>query len=658
MLQKLREKTSGWIATVILGLLAIPFAFFGVDQYMSQSADSYVAKIEAPPTWWKAAPSWWPVSMLWQSDEIDSADFRERYEQSRQDQQQRQGEAFDVRAFESVENKREILDALIDERVLRMTSNRAGIAISKAQIQETIAGIPAFQIDGKFDQQRYQLALATQVPARTPSQFENMVRESLEQSLLPTSIGESAFVTSGELDRLLKLLGETRDVGYVRLPQPTPDTGAISGGDIDAWYKAHLQQYRAPETVAIEYVEIDAATLPVPAADEATLRQRYEQEKARFVEPEQRLTSHILVRVAPDADAAAQKAAEQKAAQLAMQAKAAGADFAALARANSDDTGSKESGGDLGWIEKNGTMVKPFEDALFAMQTAGISAPIKTDYGWHVIQLREIKTGQQSTFEQAREQLALDQAEADRERAFNDLTGKLVDLIYKNPTALTPAARQLNLAVQTLGPFARGAGTGIAANPVLLRAAFSETLIQDGTVSDPIELAPNHSVLVRVTQHNPERAQPLTQVRDQVIAEIRADRATKALSATADTMVAQLRAGATLQQVASGQQLVPAELPAVPRGAPMPDPAATEAYFAVPAPAVGRGSPGKVKLADSSIVVFVVHKVTPGNPVAASAQERVLLQQQLARSTGIDDARAFVAAMRKQMRIKVAEDRL
>lgn len=658
MLQKLREKTSGWIATVILVLLAIPFAFFGVDQYMSQSVDDYVARIDAPPTWWKAAPSWWPVSMLWQHEEIDSAAFRERYEQSRQEQQQRQGETFDVRAFESVQNKREILDALIDERVLRMTSNRAGIAISKAQIQETIVGIEAFQIDGKFDPQRYQLALATQVPARTPSQFENLVRESLQQSLLPTSIGESAFVTSGELDRLLKLLGETRDVGYVRLPQPTPDAGAISGAEIDAWYKAHVQQYRAPETVAIEYVEIDAAALSVPTADEAALRQRYEQEKARFVEPEQRLTSHILVRVAPDADAATQKAAEQKASQLAIQARAAGADFAALARANSDDTGSKESGGDLGWVEKNGTMVKPFEDALFAMQTAGVSAPVKTDYGWHVIQLREIKAGQQSTFEQAREQLALDQAEADRERAFNDLTGKLVDLIYKNPTALTPAARQLNLPVQTLGPFARGAGTGIATNPALLRAAFSETLIQDGTVSDPIELAPNHSVLIRVTQHNPERAQPLSVVRDQVIAEIRVDRAGKALAATADAMLAQLRAGATLQQAAGGQQLVPTELPAVPRGAPMPDQAATEAYFSVPTPAAGKGSPGKVKLADGSVVVFVVHKVTPGNPAAASAQERALLQQQLARSTGIDDARAFVAAMRKQMRIEVAEDRL
>lgn len=658
MLQKLREKTSGWIATVILGLLMIPFAFFGVDQYMSQSVDDYAAKIEAPPTWWKAAPSWWPVSMLWQSEEIGTADFRERYEQSRQEQQQRLGEAFDMRAFESMENKRAILDALIDERVLRMTSNRAGIAISKAQIQETIAGIPAFQVDGKFDQQRYQLALATQVPARTPSQFENMVRESLQQSLLPTSIGESAFVTSGELDRLLKLLGETRDVGYVRLPQPTPDTGAISGTEIDAWYKAHVQQYRAPETVAIEYVEIDAATLPVPAADEAALRQRYEQEKTRFVEPEQRLTSHILVRVAADADAAAQKAAEQKAAQLATQAKAPGADFAVLARANSDDTGSNANGGDLGWVVKDGTTGKAFEDALFAMQTPGVSAPVKSDYGWHVIQLREIKTGQQSTFEQAREQLARDQAEADRERAFNDLTGKLVDLIYKNPTALTPAARQLNLPVQTLGPFARGAGAGVAANPAVLRAAFSETLIQDGTVSDPIEVGPNHSVLIRVTQHNPESAQPVSQVRDRVIAEIRVDRSAKAQSATADTMLAQLRAGATLEQVASGQQLVPIELPTVPRGAPMPEPAATEAYFSVPAPKVGKMSPGKAKLSDGGMVVFVVRKVTPGNPAAASVQERALLQQQLARSTGIDDARAFVAAMRKQMRIEVAEDRL
>jgi peptidyl-prolyl cis-trans isomerase D len=444
MLQKLRDKTSGWIATVILGLLIIPFAFFGMESYLSQRTETWVAKIESPPAWWQAAPSWWPVSMLWEREEVADDAFRERYEQVRQEQRQQQGENFDVRAFEGVENKREILDRLIDERVLRLASARAGIAVGNSQVRGTIQGIEAFQVGGRFNPERYQLALASQVPARTPRQFENMVRESLQQSLLPTRIGESAFVAPGELDRLLRLLGEKRDVAYVVLPKPVPDTAAVSGAEIDKWYRGHAQDYRAPETVAIEYVEIDAASLPVGAvADDAALRQRYEQEKTRYVQAEQRLASHILVAVKAGADAATQKAAEQKAARLAAQAKAPGADFAALAAANSDDIGSKAGGGDLGWVAKDGSLAKPFEDALFAMQAGEVRGPVKTDFGWHVIQVRESKAGQQVPFEQVREELARGQAEADRERMFNDLTGKLVDLVYKNPTALTPAASQL-----------------------------------------------------------------------------------------------------------------------------------------------------------------------------------------------------------------------
>jgi peptidyl-prolyl cis-trans isomerase D len=657
MLQNLRDKTSSWIAPVILTLLAIPFAFFGVEQYMSQRVETWVARVAAPPPWWQDAPSWWPVSALWEREEISDQDFRQRYDAIRQEQRQQQGEGFDNRAFESLENKRRILDGLIDERVLQMAAGRAGIAVSDEQVIREIQDIPAFQVEGKFNKERYQLALASQVPQRTGPQFEALVRESLQQSLLPEQLGESAFVTKAEVDRVLKLLGETRAVSFVQLPAPAPDTGPVAGRDIDAWYKAHQAEYRAPETVSIEYVEIDAATLPVPPADETTLRQRYEEQKARFAGQEQRLTSHILISVPKDADAAAQKAAEQKANQVAAQARATGADFAALAQANSDDNLSKATGGDLGWVSRN-VMAKAFEDALFSMKPGEVRGPVKTDFGWHVIQLREVKTPQQVPFEQVREQLAREQAEADREHAFNELTGKLVDLVYKNPTALTPAARELNIPVRTLGPFSRGGGAGIAANPALQRAAFSETLIQDGTVSDPIELAPNHSVLIRVAQHTPERTLPLAQVRDRIVAAIRADRARKTALAAADAIVARVRKGESLQQVASAQQLAAADIPSVPRGAPLPHPRATEAYFQVPAPAPGKVSPGRVVLDDGSVVVFSVSSVTPGDPAAATAEQRDMLRQQLARAGGADDARAFIAAMRRQMRIDVAEDRL
>lgn len=659
MLQKLREKTSGWIAIVVLGLLCIPFAFFGMEQYLFQNSQTFAAKVEAPPKWWQSAPSWWPVTMLWQREEIGTDEFRTAFEQARQQQRTAQGDNFDPREFESIDNKRKTLDTLVDQAVLRMSANRAGIAVSDAQVRDMIQSIPAFQVDGKFDAQRYQLALASQVPSMTPRGFEQRIREGMQQSLVARQVAGSAFVTQSEMDRLMKLIGERRDVSFVVLPPPAADAATVGEAEMKKWYDTHRSEYHAPETVTIEYVDIDASALPAAAAgDEAALRARYEQEKARFIEPEQRRASHILVKVEAGADARAQKAAEEKAAKLAAEAKQPGADFAALARASSDDTGSKDNGGDLGWISHDGSMVKPFEDALFAMKVGDVSAPVKTDFGWHVIQLHEIKTGKQTSFEDARAELEREQGDVDRERSFNELTGKLVDQVLKNPTSLVAAARSVNLPVQRLGPFARGAGTGIAANQAVVRAAFSESLIQDGTVSDPIEIGPGHSVVIRVAQHTPERAQTLEQVGDRVVAEIRGDRMQKVAQAEADAMIAKLRSGETLASLAAAKTLTAQDVPNVSRQAPVPEIAATEAYFQVAPPAAGKVSPGKARLGDGRMVVFAVTKVTPGNPKEASEQERTTLQQQLAQLAGNGDADGLLTSLRQRMKITVAESRL
>lgn len=657
MLQKLRDKTTGWVATAIIMLLMVPFAFFGMEQYLFQQNDTAVAKIQAPPKWWSSAPSFWPMTMLWQRVEITPDEFRTAFEQARQQQRESQGEGFDAREFEDGDNKRRILDELIDQRVLQMASDRAGIAVGDTLVRDTIQGIPAFQVAGKFDPQAYRLALAAQVPARTPREFEQMVRDDLQQSLLPSRVAQSAFVTPVELERVLKLLGEKRSFSFVGVPAPTADTAPVTAAEIKRWYETHPDDYRMPEAVTLEYVEIDASKLPVATADEAALRERYEQQKSQFGASEQRAVSHILVRVEAGADAAAQTAAERKATELAAQAKQPGADFAALARAQSDDAGSKAAGGDLGWIEK-GVMGKEFEDAVFAMQPGEISGPVKTDFGWHVLQVREVKQGDAITFEQVREQLANELAETERERAFNEINGKLIDQILKNPSTLAPAARAAGLQVQTIGPFASGQGSGIAAHPAVVRAAFSDTLVQDGTVSDPIEIAPNHSVLIRVKQHTPARTLPLEQVGERVVAAVRGDRLDKAAMAAADAMVAAIRGGKSLQALATERGLVANELKSVPRGAPVPDAKTSEAIFMVPAPSAGKVTPGKVLLADGNYAVFAVSQVIPGDPKEATAQERAGLQQQLAQLTGGEDAEALLRALRDGMEIKVIESRL
>lgn len=655
MLQKLREKTSGWIATVIIGLLIIPFALVGLQDYLVQRSDTNVAQIDVPPSWWRDAPAWWPVSTLWDHERISTQEFRSRLEIARQRARQEQGEAFDARAFESAENKRAILEQMIDERVQAIAAREAGIVIDDALVRSEIQNIPAFQVDGRFNAERYQLALASQSPPQAPRQFEQLVRDGLMQTFLATNLNDSAFATSSEVERMIRLLGERRAVSLLSLPPVAPDTAPVSDAEIQEWYAANARDYRAPEQVTLEYVELDGSTLTVPAADDEALRRRYEQEQNRFAAAEQRLASHILVRVPEGADAAAVEAARKKAEALAAQARAPGADFAALARANSDDEGSKAGGGDLGWVTR-GLMVGPFEDALFGMKPGEIAGPVRTDFGWHVIQLRDLQAGAQESFEQVRETLAREQAEADRERAFNELSGRLVDLVYKNPSSLAPAARELDLPVQTLGPIGRDDSTGILANPDVKRAAFSDALIQDGTVSDPIEIGPNRSVLIRVAAHTPERTLPLAQVRARVEQAIRADRARKAAQARAQALVKELQGGATLASIAQANNASePMSIPELPRGAPLGAPGVSEAVFRAAPPAEGQATPGAEVLPDGSIVVFTVDAVMPGDVATLDPAQRATLQQQLEGLQGAADVEALVRALRQRYRIDVNE---
>jgi len=658
MLQKLRDKTSGWIASLILGLLIIPFAFVGVNEYMTGGTASDVALVEAPPTWWEGAPQWWPASMLWQREEVTQGEFRAAFEQARQQARQQAGEAFDPREFESVDNKRKVLEQLIDQKVLALGSKRAGIVVGNAALQKMIATEPAFQIDGKFNAERYQLMLSSQVPPLSPQKFEEEQRERLRMMLVPMAINNSDFVTDGEQERMWKLLGETRDIGIALLPPLAEDAAPVSDTDIKAWYDGHKNDFKQPEQVSLEYVEINGATLPAGApVDEAALRKRYEAEKSRFVSPEQRVVAHILIAVDAGADAAAQKKAEEKAAALAKQARE-GADFAALARANSEDPGSKDLGGELPPFAKDGSMVKPFEDAAFAMQAGEVRGPVKSDFGYHVLQLKEIKPGAGRSFEDVRGELAAEEAGGERDRAFNDLAGRVVTETLKNPTALAPAAQAVGLPLQKVGPFSRNAPEGIATVPAVLRAAFSDTLVQDGTVSDPIEIAPNHSVIIRVAQHTQEQALSLDKARDAVVAAIRADRREKAAIAAADTLVARLQKGESLATIAAAEGLRFNELPGMRRGMPMPTAEANEAIFAAARPAEGKSTAGKVSLGNGAYAVFTVNRVTEGALADMPPEERATMQQQMTQLSGGIATQAYVDALRKRFKVKVFEDRL
>lgn len=658
MLQAIRDKSSGWIATIILGLLVVPFAFFGMEQYLFQSSQTYAAKIEAPPTWWRTAPDWWIVRRLvWQTEEIDANEFREAFERERQVRRQREGEAFDPRRFETLETKREILDRLIDSRLSRLVAERAGLAVGDARLRDAIRQEPSFQVDGQFNPERYQQLLATAQPPMSPTEYETRLREDLQRILLAERLRASAFITPSERTRLFSTLLQKRDVSFAVLPAPVVGNEPVTPAEIAEWYRTHQDDFRAPEQVTLEYIVVDGDALEVPAATENDLLARYEQEKGRFVDPEQRLTSHILVRADADADEAALNAARTKAEEILAKAKAPAADFAALAREFSDDTGSKINGGDLGPVRK-GAMVKPFEDAVFSMQAGEIRGPVKSEFGFHIIQVREIQPSREIPFAQVRGEVERLVSEAARERVYNDLLGKVNDAALASSSSLAAAAEAGNIQIQRVGPFARGQGEGIAAEAAVQRFAFTDEAKRDGLVSDPIELGPNRSVLVRVVAHEAERVRPLQEVGVQVANAVRLDRAKKATQAEADAILARARGGEDLQAIAAEKSLIATAIPGLSRGFAVPDQKAAEAYFKVPAPPAGGASYGSETLDDGRIVVFAVTGVSSGDPEEVPQEQRDQQAEAVASFIADQAFKDLIARQRAKMKIDIAEQRL
>lgn len=659
MLQKLRDKTTGWLATVIVGLLIIPFAFFGLEQYMVGGASNTAAVVKAPPSWWSSAPSFWPVSILWQDEEVTVDEFRSRLDQVRQQRRETEGEAFDSRAFEELPSRLEVLDALVNERVQAIAATQAGLRVGDALVRETIQSIPAFQVDGRFDPQRYRLALSSQVPAQSPRQFEQIIRDSLQQSLLARALAGSEFVTDGELERVVQLLGERRDVSMLLVPADVEAAAAaITDEELQARYDAHTADYLAPENVTIEYIVLESDSLPAPpAADDATLRQRFAEQSERESEQDQRLVSHILLEVPEGASDEEAQAVRDEAAGLASQARDGG-DFAALAAAHSDDPGSAEQGGDLGWVSP-GTFPPTIDAALEAMQPGEVGEPVRTDFGWHVLLLREVQQAEGESFEQARERLLAEQAEADRANVFDEVSRQVMDAVLQSPGSLQPAAEAAGVEMHTLGPFSREASEGLAAEPAIRRVAFSEAQVEDRMISDPVSLDAGRAVWLRVVDHSPEQPRPLAEVRPQVEAAIRAQRMRDAAAEHAAALEARVVETGSLALLAEAEELEqPQSVPQVPRGAPLVAPGVSEAIFAAPVPAEGTLSSGHLVLDDGSIVLFTVDAVTPGDGSTMPPQQAAMLREQLAQTSGISDVQALVEALRARVEVEVFERNL
>jgi peptidyl-prolyl cis-trans isomerase D len=648
MLQRIRDKSSGWIAFLILGAVIITMAFFGIDSYFSPRIETYAAKIEGPAKF---------VFFGKQEREISQDEFRRRFEQARQQARDAQGEAFDSAAFESMDSKRSVLDAMVDDALLALVAERDGITVSEQEVAEQLKALPQFQVNGVYSPDQYRLTLAGQ--GTTHAQFMASVRADLARRTVPNQIASTAITSDAELEAFLKLSQQTRTLRLIDLPTPSLPADAPTEAELQAWYDENASLYRSEEQVAIEYVEVDGASLDVPTtADEATLRARYDELRARYVTEPQRVASHLLVAAPVDADPAADDAARERAAAYAAQARAPGADFAALAREHSEDLGSKADGGDLGVVDA-GVFDPAFEQALFALEQAGqVTDPVRTPDGWHVIQLRELTPGSERPFEEVRAELEAEFLENEAERLFSELSGRLVERVYKDPTALAPSAESLDLPIQRTALFGRsGTGQGLSAIEAVRAAAFSDAQKTERQVSDAIEIGPNHIVVIHVVEHVPEAAIPFAEVKDRVLADLNADRLAKASQAQAEALLARAVQGEALDDLATEVGRTVADVPDVGRRAQLPQELLSEAFRAS-APEEGKPSFGIAKVGADRHVLFEVTAVTPGDLTDLDDATRSLILGQFAQARGQAELQEYVKALRRTYTVKVAEDRL
>jgi len=614
MLQSIRDKAQGWIAWAIVILIAIPFAFWGIDSYLGGGSEPIVAEVNG--------------------QEISERDLDFQYQNFRRQLRERLGGAFQAELFDETKMRNEVLDNMIRDTVLMQASADMGLAASDRDVRGAILSEPAFQRSGQFDKANYERVL--QLQGMVPQQFEERLRQRLLSTQLSRLVAASELVTERELVEAVRLLRQKRAIAYATLPaarfmsdEPVPDA------DISAYYESHLDDYRTPEQVRLAYILVDSETLG--ATDDVTeeeLRGAYEAERDRFLKPEQRSVRHILIQVPPGADDSAQQAARERAEAIRVRIEG-GEDFAELARELSEDPGSAPQGGDLGPVEP-GTMDPVFEQSAYALAQGALSEPVRSAFGYHIIRVDSIIPESIKTFEEVKGELAAEAQKKHAENRYFEVAERLANLTFEHPDSLEPAAEALGLQVQTSDWISREGGAGLLGHPKVLAAAFADDVLGQGNNSELIEPERDLSqaLVVRVVEHREASARALEGVREDVEKAIRVERARETAKKTASELVAKLREGeGSLADFAADYALTPAGL--VARDTQEVPQAVRDLAFTLPVPASGKPrSYGETILANGDAVVVEVTEVQDGSLDGLTAEERNQEEQRLERTLG------------------------
>jgi peptidyl-prolyl cis-trans isomerase D len=630
MLQRIHDSFGKAIVVVILGLISVTFIFWGSSRSdFLPGSSNFAARVNG--------------------EKIPMVEF-DRALQERQNQYQqvyRSELSEDVRR----ELRRAVIEDLVQDATIRQRVGDQGYRASDARINQSIQEISAFQIDGVYNDQQAMALLANR--GYTPAGFRALQREALEVGDLQNGIVDSSFLTPAEFRRYIELLNQKREVAYALFEIEAFSANiAIDDAAIASRYENNQASYQTTETADLEYIELALADVAATVAvTEEQLRKAYDEERARFETPEQRHARHILITVPEGQEDSARATAESVVARL-----RGGEDFAAVAAEVSADAGTKAQGGELPWLA-HGVLPGPFEDALFALQIGAISDPVRSDDGFHIIRLDEVRAGEVQPFETVREEIASETKTREAENEFYDRANKLGEEAFDAYDDLAPVAVASGLPIKTLMGFPRtGDPAAFDNSAAVVQAAFAEEIVDSGRNTELVQLAEDHVLVLRVNEHHVPTTKPLDDVRDQIREELVRERAQELAEEAARAFLADVETGGDAPQsaatrggkwnaatwVARTDVGVPTEVLSAAFGMPKTDAAAPQREV--------------VALANGGQAVIVLTGVQAGQPESMTQDDREARRRQLEQQAARAELTGYAGNLRATADVKIPPD--
>ncbi|TDJ30041.1 MAG: hypothetical protein E2O57_02020 [Gammaproteobacteria bacterium] len=563
MLQAIRDKATGWLLYLIIILISVPFALWGVNSYLGGGQALPAATING--------------------EDISPRDLDIAYASYRQQLAQIFGgvipENFDNESI----LKDQALTQLIEAAVLRIYIRQHGYRISDDELNRLIRSMDVFKSNGAFDTSIYEAQLRSQ--GYSPVGFEQELRRTQATEQLQTGIVATAFILPQSQSQFASLSNQTRKFRLLTRPVSAGSSN-VSAAEIDDYYQAQANLFMNAEQIKVDFLELSLEQVKSSIdISEDLLLDRYQNRKDSFILPEYRETSHILLTL--DEDASPQESDRVRDSILEIKQKInRGADFAAMAKEFSQDPGSATDGGSLGEIEP-GMMVQAFETALYAMKSGEVSDPVKTSFGWHLIKLGRISGGGTKSFSDVRIDLEDEMRTEMAESQIFDMVDNLSNLAYEQSDSLLPAAELLELRIQTSDWFERGTGSGIAAEAGVRKQAFSNDVLRQGLNSEAIELADNRIIFLRLNQHRPVSQKSLERVRDEIERRLSQQKGREENIEAGQLALQNLKSGNSLNAIANdwGFQIIDGDF--VGRDSPEFNPELLKRVFAMSKPAGG-----------------------------------------------------------------------